>query len=167
MKSPCPFFILIVSLAFTGCAPKESAPVPVASPPTAPAVVSGPRVIELTGGDTMKFNLTRIEAAAGEEIKVVLTNIGNAPKESMAHNFVLLQKGADVDAFAQAAATAKADGYLPPALLGQVLVHTKQLGPKQSDEIVFKVPTEPGEYVYICTFPGHYLIGMKGVLVVK
>jgi plastocyanin len=29
------------------------------------------------------------------------------------------------------------------------------------------VPTAPGEYPFLCTFPAHCAIGMKGVLVVK
>ncbi len=115
----------------------------------------------------MKYNLTRIEATPGEALKLVLKNIGSVPKEVMGHNFVLLKKGTDIAAFAQTAATDKASSYLPPALLDQVLVHTKQLGPQQTEELDFNAPTEPGEYDYLCTFPGHYLIGMKGVLVVK
>ena len=34
-------------------------------------------------------------------------------------------------------------------------------------EVTFDAPTEPGEYVYLCSFPGHYAAGMKGLLVVK
>ncbi|HRE82401.1 MAG TPA: plastocyanin/azurin family copper-binding protein, partial [Opitutaceae bacterium] len=48
-----------------------------------------------------------------------------------------------------------------------VVAHTKLLGPKQSDEITFKVPSEPGDYPYVCSFPAHAMAGMKGVLVVK
>ena len=38
---------------------------------------------------------------------------------------------------------------------------------KSPDESLrFMAPTEPGEYPYICSFPGHWAI-MKGVMVVK
>jgi uncharacterized cupredoxin-like copper-binding protein len=33
--------------------------------------------------------------------------------------------------------------------------------------VKFTAPQAPGEYPFICTFPGHYAIGMKGVLVVR
>jgi azurin len=104
---------------------------------------------------------------AGQDVKVTLTNIGNMPKAAMGHNFVLLKKGADAKAFVDAAVTAAATDYIPAAQADQVIAHTKLLGPKQSDEISFKAPTEPGEYVFVCTFPAHYLSGMKGVLVVQ
>ena len=85
----------------------------------------------------------------------------------MAHNWILLRKGTDAKAFIDAAVMAMATDYLPAALADQVLAHTKLLGPKQSDEITFKAPTEPGEYPFLCSFPAHFLSGMKGVMVVK
>ena len=57
--------------------------------------------------------------------------------------------------------------YVPASKADQVIAHTKLLGPKQSDEITFKMPTEPGEYVFLCSFPAHYLTGMHGVIIVK
>jgi len=153
------FSFLLLSLGallLAGCGKNDSA-----------AGASGQQVVELTAGDTMKYNLDRIEAKPGEEIKVILTNIGVTPKIAMAHNFVVLAKGTDVKAFTDAAAVSVATDYIPAALAGKVLAHTKVLGPKESDEITFKVPTEPGEYTFLCSFPAHYLAGMKGVLVVK
>jgi azurin len=85
----------------------------------------------------------------------------------MAHNWVLLKKGVDGKAFSDAAVTATATDYIPAAQADQIIAHTKLLGAKQSDEITFKAPTEPGEYVFLCTFPAHYLTGMHGVMVVK
>lgn len=155
--------LLILSLGLgllAGCGKQDSAAS--AAPPTA----SG-SVFEITANDAMKFNVTRFEAAAGTELKVVLTNLGSMPKAAMGHNWVLLKKGVDAKAFADASATAAATDYIPPALADQVIAHTKMLGPKQTDEITFKVPAEPGEYVFLCTFPAHYVSGMHGVLVVK
>lgn len=115
----------------------------------------------------MKFNLTRFEVKAGQEVKVTLTNLGSLPKAAMGHNLVLLTKGTDPKAFADAAVMAAATDYIPASLSGQVIAHTKMLGPKQSDEITFKAPTEPGEYHFLCSFPAHFLSGMKGVMVVQ
>ena len=47
----------------------------------------------------------------------------------------------------------------------KVIASTPVLGPKQSADATFKAPAA-GEYVYICSFPGHYML-MKGTLVVK
>jgi azurin len=123
------------------------------------------RVIEITANDQMKFSLATMEAKAGEELKVVLTNAGTLPKEAMGHNWVLLKKGVDVTAFATAAMTAKDTDYVPAGMKDQVVAAIPVLGPKKTGEVTFKAP-EPGEYTFICSFPGHYMI-MKGTLTVK
>lgn len=151
--------------ALAGCGKSDSSTAS-AGPATADAASSTVSV-ELTAGDTMKYNLNTIEAKPGQEVKVSLTNIGTMPKAAMAHNFVLLQKGSDPKAFSDAAVGAAATQYIPDSLKNEIIVHTKLLGPKESDEVTFKAPTEPGEYPFLCSFPAHYLSGMKGTLVVK
>lgn len=161
-----PFFVALALLA--GCSkPAETSASGNTTAAAAPAATTGPRTVNIEANDTMKYNVTSIEAKPGEEIKVVLTNVGVVPKEAMGHNWVLLKKGADAMAFATAAAAAKDTGYVPASMQDQVLAHIEQLGPKQSGEVTFKAPTEPGEYQYLCTFPGHFQVGMKGVLTVK
>lgn len=172
MKKYLVFSLVAGAFALTACGKKEessaaaapaSAPAAAAAAPAAPAVAT----LELTANDAMKFSVTRFEVAAGQEVKVVFTNMGTMPKVAMGHNFVLLHKGADVKAFADAAVAAAATDYVPASKADQVIAHTKLLGPKQTDEITFKAPTEPGEYPFICSFPAHFLSGMKGVIVVK
>lgn len=114
----------------------------------------------------MKFSTTRIEANAGQEVKIILTNTGTLPKTVMGHNLVVLKQGSDLKAFSDAAVTAVATDYIPASMADKVVAHTKLLGAKQSDEITFKL-TEAGEYPFLCTFPGHLATGMKGVIVVK
>ncbi|HEY0864725.1 MAG TPA: azurin [Lacunisphaera sp.] len=155
--------VLVGSLLLAGCGKNDQAAAPVASTPAAPAAAT----FEVTANDTMKFNITRLEVKAGQEVKITLTNVGNMPKAAMGHNLVILKKGVDAKAFVDAAVSAMATDYVPAALSDQVIAHTKLLGPKQSEELVFKAPTEPGEYTFVCTFPAHYLSGMKGVLVVN
>jgi azurin len=165
----------LIAFVTTGCAKKDApdtaataaASTAEATAAAAPTAKAGVRTIEITGGDTMKFNLTKIEAKAGEELKIVLKNIGTQPKEVMGHNWVLLKMGADPAAFAAAAVTAKATDYVPEALKDQIVAHTKLIGPRQSDEITFKVPEAAGDYPFLCSFPAHFQVGMKGVLTVK
>jgi azurin len=158
-------FCLAVLAACSKSKP-EAAPAPAASGSAAPTA-AGVHAIAIEANDTMKYNLTRIEVTAGEEVSVTLTNAGTQPKLAMGHNWILLKKDADPVAFASAAITAQAQDYFPSAQMGQVLVHTKLLGPKESDTVTFKAPTEPGEYPFLCSFPGHFQVGMKGVLVVR
>lgn len=184
MNSRLTLVSLFATVAFVGCAKKEFAPATVATttppapaasaPAIPPAAASAPasaaaksevRVIEITANDQMQFNVKTIEAKVGEEIKVVMTNVGSLPKEAMGHNWVLLKAGADVNAFATASMTAKATDYISPAMKDQVVASIPVLGPKQKGEATFKVPAA-GDYVYICSFPGHYMI-MRGTLTAK
>ena len=155
--------VLAGSLLLAGCGQKDQAAAPATPADSASAVAT----FEFTANDTMKYNVTRIEVKAGQDMKVTLTNTGSMPKAAMAHNWVLLKKGVDGKAFVDAAVSAAATEYIAPGQADQILAHTKLLGAKQSDEITFKAPTEPGEYTFVCTFPAHFLSGMHGVLVVK
>lgn len=169
-----PLLTITAALALVGCGkgPQSSAEtkttagsttVPTTSEPTA-----GVRTIEITANDQMKFNLASIQAKPGEELRVVLTNVGTMPKEAMGHNWVLLKSGVNAIAFGATAAGARETDYIPtnPQQRQQILAHTKLLGPKQKDEITFKAPTEPGDYPFVCTFPGHAAL-MNGKLTVR
>jgi len=153
---------LVAMLAF-GCAKKETA---TAAASAAPAVKSGVRVIEITGNDSMKFNLTSIELSVGEEVTLKLTNVGTMPKQAMGHNLVVLKAGSDTNAFSMAASSASATDYIPESLIDQVVGHTKMLGPKEFDSITITF-SKAGEYPFICSFPAHYQVGMKGIITVK
>lgn len=126
-----------------------------------------PRLVKLKGTDAMQYDVKKIEAKPGEALKIQLSSVSAMGKAEMAHNFTLLAKGAPVDAFVMEAAMARNTEYIPAAKKDLILAHTKLAGGGETVEVVFNAPKEPGEYLYICTFPGHYLAGMKGTLVVK
>ena len=79
----------------------------------------------------------------------------------MAHNFVLLAKGTDAAAFTNASATASATGYIPVQFKAKVLASTALIGPGETVEVTFKAPAAPGQYTYLCSFPGHFVAGMS------
>ena len=155
------FASVLIAFVTAGCGQKDTT-----STAAAPAP-AGPRTVEITAGDNMKYSLNLIEAKPGEQLTVVLTNIGSQPKEVMGHNWILLKAGTDVEAFDKAGAVAKATDYFPTALADQVLAHIELLGPRKSGEADFTAPTAPRDYPYLCTFPAHYLVGMHGILTVK
>jgi azurin len=130
---------------------------------------AAPRVINITAGkdNTMKFDVTRISAAPGESIKVVLTNASTLPKTVMGHDWILLTAGTDPVAFAAVAAQEGDNGYIPSKLKDKILAYVGLLGPKETGEVIFTAPVTPGEYPFLCSFPAHCLVGMKGVFVVK
>jgi azurin len=123
--------------------------------------------IEITANDQMKFSQTQLEAAAGQPLVVTLKNLGTMPKASMGHNWVLLTRGADANKIMENGMTAAGNGYIPKDMENLVIARTELLGPGESDTVTFNAPSEPGDYEFICSFPGHYLLGMKGILTVK
>jgi azurin len=159
-KPPAAFLSVFAALVLAGCGQSSSSN----SSSSAP---SGPQEIDLTASDLMKYNLTSIEASPGQDLKVVLTNIGSTPKEAMAHNWVLLKKGCDPAAFSQTAILAKDTDYVPPSLQDEIIAKIPLQGPHQSGEVDFRAPTEPGDYPFLCSFPAHCQMGMHGVLTVK
>jgi azurin len=125
------------------------------------------RTINIQAGDNMKFSVTKIVAKPGERLRVVLTSKGTMPKLAMAHNVVFLAKGTDVDAFINASALARTTDYIAPSMKSKIIAATKLAGNGETVEVTFMAPKAPGNYDFVCSFPGHYLGGMKGVLTVK
>lgn len=156
------------ALLLSGCDPKtDSTAAANGSATSAEPAAATPPNVDINADDTMRFNVTRIEAAPGESIKLTLHNVGRMPKASMGHNWVLLKSDADARAYSIASMSAVKTDYLPEAKSDEVIVHTRLLGPGESDTITFDAPSEPGSYPFLCSFPGHFLSGMEGVLIVK
>lgn len=126
-----------------------------------------PKTVEITADDKMKFSVATIEVAPGQKISVTLKNTGTSPKASMGHDFLVLKKGVNMMAFLDAGAMDAAHEYVAPAMEKDVLARTKLLGPGESDTVTFTAPYVPGDYDFICSFPGHATQGMKGTLAVK
>lgn len=150
------------------------------------AVDDGVRTIEIIGTDDMKFVvreaqdglvtggaagqnilLEAIEAEPGEEIRIRLTTVSNLPASAMSHNLAIVDLGTDLEDFARQSVTARDNEYIAPAYEDQVIAATAMLGDGETDTITFTVPDEPGEYDYVCTFPGHFQGGMVGKLIVQ
>jgi azurin len=134
---------------------------------SAPVVAHDGRKIEITASDAMKFDVTEIRAKAGERLSVTLTNKGTMPKFSMGHNWILLAAKTDPAAFVMAAADAPTTDYVPESRRAEILASTKLLGPNEQDTVTFAAPSTPGRYDFLCSFPGHFPVGMRGVLIVE
>lgn len=132
------------------------------------AVVQAAEVkVEIKAGDNMQYSTKLIQAAVGDTVVLKLSNIGKLPKETMAHNLVVLKPGTSVPAFAQKCATEKANDYVTTQsdIAAAIVARTKLLGPGTSDVVRFTV-TEAGSYPFLCTFPGHFGV-MSGTVRVK
>ena len=125
------------------------------------------RTIQIVGTDDMKYSVTTITAKPGETIQVRLTSKGKIPKVAMAHNFVLLKTGTNIEKLLADGAAHRATDFIAPASASAVIAKTGMAGPGETVQVTLKVPEKPGRYPYLCTFSGHYQAGMKGTLVVK
>ena len=132
-----------------------------------PIAAQQPRVIQIEVGDNMTFVPAAITAAPGESLKFVLKNVGKMPKAAMAHNFVLLKKGVDPKKLVDACASAANSDYIAASVTPQLLSYSRLVGPGETADAPFVAPAERGDYVFVCTFPGHFALGMRGVLTVK
>lgn len=110
----------------------------------------------------LKFDVTELEVTAGSKVKLVFNN-----NDDMLHNMVITNPGKG-DAVGKLAMEMGLSGsqqaYVPASK--DVLFNTCLLEPGTSQTIYFIAPKTPGNYPYVCTFPGHYAV-MKGVLKVK
>jgi len=151
----------VLLMALVGCGKPDS------KPSTAPGKPASGRPIEITANDKMQFGVAEIRAKPGEALSVTLLNIGTMPKFSMGHNWVLLVQGTNPEDFVAAGAEAPTTDYVPAKFKDAIVAHTKLLGPNESDTVTFNAPTTPGRHIFLCSFPGHFQVGMKGVLIIE
>lgn len=107
----------------------------------------------------LKFDVDKLEVKAGSRIKLVFNN-----NDDMLHNCVITKPGT-ANAVGNAALRLNLNGpkmnYVPAT--ADVLYHTNILQPETSETIYFLAPTEPGDYQFVCSFPGHSSL-MQGTL---
>ena len=111
----------------------------------------------------MKFATEEFTVKSGSTVRLVMDNI--ATLEAMQHNIVILTPGSDINVVGAAAIQAGPDNDYVPADNENILFYTAIAMPGEQTEIEFTAPA-PGEYPFICTFPGHYSL-MKGVMIVE
>jgi len=119
--------------------------------------------LEISGNDAMQYDKKELAVTADcTQVELTLTHSGKLPAAAMGHNWVLV-KTADVTTVANAGMSAGlANNYLTPGD-AHVIAATKIVGGGQSASVTFSTAklTKGGDYTYMCTFPGHYVI-MKG-----
>jgi cytochrome c oxidase subunit 2 len=146
--------------------PAAPTPEQPATPPPAPAPAAAGDSVQIKLGvipNVMKFDKAELTVKAGQKVSLLFENKADV----LQHNFLLLKPGTK-DAVGALADKMLLDPqglaklYIPDST--DVLVKgTKLIGISQSDLIEFTAPAEPGDYPYICTFPGHWRL-MNGVL---
>jgi len=146
------------------------------------------RTIHIIGVDQMKFTveqnedgitvgdpvgnenlpeLQSISVKPGEKIRIRLSTHSKLPATAMSHNWVLLKNSADPEAFDNAASKAKDNDFIPSDMTDQIIAHVPLTSGGETNEVTFTAPEKTGDYTFLCSFPGHFASGMKGVLKVE
>jgi azurin len=89
--------------------------------------------------------------------------------DDMPHNVVVFRRGTmaqyEKELFGSMnEPDAQLRGFVPDS--PNVLYATRLLNARESAILSFDAPAEPGEYPFVCSFPGHWLT-MRGVLRVE
>ena len=139
----------------------KSTPVP---PTPTSATANSAMIVINSAGDKLAFDVTQIslDAEPGTTIQVRFNNTA----QSIRHNWVLVKGDQTIASLVNTDGEAAGGPAFLPKQSEHVLAATQMIEPGQSETLSFSVPA-PGSYAFLCTFPGHYLNGMRGVLTVK
>lgn len=118
--------------------------------------------LELATLPGLRFDQESFDVQPGSKVRLHFNN-----DDDMLHNLVITVPG-KADEVAEQAMNLGLRGqemaYVPE--VEAVLYHTSLLQPETEESIYFVAPDEPGEYPFVCTFPGHAMT-MRGVLHVR
>ena len=113
--------------------------------------------------EKLSFDLKWFVVEAGKAVQIVLVNV-----DAMPHNLIVGKPGS-LEAIGTAAGAMPmptdpdAKAFVPD--LPAVLYSTRLVKEGETERLGFTAPAEPGEYVFVCTFPGHW-VRMYGVMLV-
>jgi azurin len=167
-EAPTP--VPTAALALAAKPQPTATPIPTATPkpaatpePTATSVPTGKPVLLGTNGGEWQFDTVALEVAAGEAIALTFRN----GAKTTPHNWLLISGDdyAAIEVNAAGMASGDAAGFIPDD--ARIIARTAGLVKGgQSETVAFTAPPT-GTYVYLCTFPGHFELGMQGVLTAK
>jgi glucose/arabinose dehydrogenase/azurin/lysophospholipase L1-like esterase len=113
--------------------------------------------------EQMMFDVRWFAVEANKPVQIVFVN-----PDAMPHNLLITKPGALKEVGTAASAMAPptdpgARAFVPDTPL--VLEATRLLNWGETARLNFTAPSEPGEYPFVCTFPGHW-VRMYGVMLV-
>ena len=124
----------------------------------------GERLVVIDAISGLKYSKTLIKAKTGEALALKLNN-----NDAMPHNLVIVakesaQKVGDASFKMLSDPKAGEKNYAPD--LSEVLHVIPVINPGETHTLHFRTPETPGDYPFICTFPGHWM-AMQGILKVE
>lgn len=123
----------------------------------------GVRVVTIRPvGNEMRYETTEFSVQAGQQVRIIFEN--TATSDAMHHNVIVLDSEDAINRVGNSALEAgPAADYVPED--DAILAHTAMAAPGETVEVTFTAPDTPGDYPYICTYPGHFML-MQGSMTV-
>ena len=112
--------------------------------------------------EKMMYDVTELTIKAGKKIRLTFAN-----PDFMPHNILLVNPCTEESVAMKAVALGSQGfemGFVPES--PDIIWASKLLENGQEEVINFTAPAEPGDYPFICSFPGHYIM-MRGVFHVR
>ncbi len=109
----------------------------------------------------MAFDKEVLTVTAGKTVSLIFEN-----NDQMAHNIVIVKPGSEEKVGTAADGMAGLpDGYEKNFIpkMPEVLFYTPLVSAAETFQLNFTAPDKPGDYPFLCTFPGHWRV-MKGVM---
>lgn len=127
-------------------------------------MVEGARATGVDAIGGLQYQQKLLTVKPGEPLAFKLSN-----KDVMPHNLVIVKPGTEQKvgeaAFKMVSDPKAGEKHYVPDL-PEVLHFIPVINQNQTHTLHFRAPTEPGDYPYICTYPGHWQ-SMQGILRVK
>jgi len=120
------------------------------TPSPAPSAKQVDLLVE-SNGDLLEFTPKDLTCHAGDLVRLTFRHTGKYV--SFEHNWVLIMPGSFDQITAAAAAAGESKGYLPVGD-SRILAFTPMCRRGQAAITQFTAP-KAGDYLFICTFPGH------------
>jgi len=108
----------------------------------------------ITATDDFTYAPDRLTVKAGQEVTLTFNNEG--PVE---HSFNILKGDEELEHALEAA-------HEEEELHEELLLEIHETEPGASETKTFTTPTEPGDYTFFCSLPGHADEGLVGILTV-
>ena len=125
-----------------------------------------PVFVVKTVHEQMRYDTQRIVVEKGKPFEIILENTDGMP-----HNLMVIDGGKHIEIGTSTMTMPpdrldkKGRAYMPDEKKFKIYESTKLLEPGQKETIKLSGMGKEGEYEYVCTFPGHFMI-MWGKLIV-
>ncbi|MEJ6573038.1 MAG: GDSL-type esterase/lipase family protein [Akkermansiaceae bacterium] len=109
--------------------------------------------------EKIQYDIKEFTVKSGKKLKITFVN-----PDFMPHNIVFVKPGT-ADAVAADAAKLGADGFKKQFVPDNknIIIASKLIDNKGQQILEFTAPSEPGNYPFVCTFPGHDKL-MRGIM---